>query len=112
MLQVLLNAAVTVGECPLDKLIKAWLQFCLDQSIAVFTFYILKSQSLLFQVISCKATSGLTSNDSDLVKELHFAVVIYTVFWLADLDILVFTDALTRNNVPSYHDICSNQLAK
>jgi hypothetical protein len=41
VLQVLLNSAVTVGECPLDKLIKAWLQFCLDQSIAIFAFYIL-----------------------------------------------------------------------
>jgi hypothetical protein len=58
--------------------------------------------------MSYKAICGLTSNDSDLFWKLHFAVVIHTVFWLADLDILVFTDALTRNNVASYHDICSN----
>jgi hypothetical protein len=35
--------------------------------------------------MSYKATSGLTSNDSDLVKKLHFAVVIHTVFWLVTL---------------------------
>lgn len=41
VLQVLLNSAVAIGECPQDRLIKQWLQFCLDQSIAIVSFHIL-----------------------------------------------------------------------
>jgi hypothetical protein len=58
VLQVLLNAAVTVGECPLDKLIKAWLQFCLDQSIAVFAFYILNHKVCCFRWLVARLHLG------------------------------------------------------
>jgi hypothetical protein len=61
VLQVLLNAAVTVGECPLDKLIKAWLQFCLDQSIAVFTF-LMHSLVIMSQAITISAAINSQNN--------------------------------------------------
>lgn len=45
VLQILLNSAVAIGDCPPEKLIKQWAQFCLDQSIAIVSFHILSRRA-------------------------------------------------------------------
>lgn len=45
VLQILLNSAVAIGDCPPERLIKQWAQFCLDQSIAIVSFHILPNST-------------------------------------------------------------------
>ncbi|CAK9863596.1 unnamed protein product [Sphagnum jensenii] len=88
VLQVLLNAAVTVGECPLDKLIKAWLQFCLDQSIACFglltlTFWCSLMHSLVIMSQAITISAAINSQNNMLLTLLisnNFAEIKSNVF--------------------------------
>lgn len=61
VLQILLNSAVAIGECPPEKLFKQWAQFFLDESIAIASFLV-HSLIIMSQAITVSAAINSQSN--------------------------------------------------
>ncbi|KAG0559333.1 hypothetical protein KC19_10G097500 [Ceratodon purpureus] len=80
VLQILLNSAVAIGDCPPERLIKQWAQFCLDQSIAIATFLV---HSLVIMSQAITVSAAINSQNNALLTLLisnNFAEIKSNVF--------------------------------